>query len=49
MSIYISKYPNLALDLIKYGNNIKKLSVDHGFHAAKYHDEEFRKLRYVHR
>ena len=49
MSIYISKYPNLALDLIKYGNNIKKHSVDHGFHAAKYHDEEFRKLRYVHR
>ena len=24
MSIYISKYPNLALDLIKYGNNIRK-------------------------
>jgi hypothetical protein len=49
MSIYISKYPNLALDLIKYGNNIRQLSVDHGFQAAKYYDEEFRKLRYVHR
>ena len=49
MSIYISKYPNLALDLIEYGNNIRKLSVHHGFQAAKFYNEEFRKLRYVHR
>lgn len=49
MSIDISKYANLALDLIKYGNNIRKLLVDHGFQAAKFYDEEFRKLRYVHR
>jgi hypothetical protein len=37
----------LALDLIKYGNNTRKHSVDHGFQAAKFYDEEFRKLRYV--
>jgi hypothetical protein len=49
MSIYISKYTNLALNLIKYRNNIRKISVDHGFQAAKFYDEEFRKLRYVHR
>lgn len=38
-----------TMSLIKDGNNIRKLSVDHGFQAAKLYDEEFRKLIYVHR
>ncbi|XP_062621178.1 uncharacterized protein LOC134282804 [Saccostrea cucullata] len=49
MSLYITKYPSLALDLIKYGNNIRKLALDFGFQAARFYDEEFRKLRQVHK
>lgn len=49
MTIYVGKFPNCTLDLIKYANNLRKLSSDYGFQAAKVYDEEFRKLRYVHR
>ncbi|VDH95772.1 Hypothetical predicted protein, partial [Mytilus galloprovincialis] len=35
-------------DLIKYGNNMRKLGYESGFQAVKLYDEEFRKLRVVH-
>ena len=47
MSIYLSKHTDLetTLALIKYGNNIRSMSFNFGFAAAKLYDEEFRKLR----
>ncbi|CAG2213337.1 unnamed protein product [Mytilus edulis] len=39
----------MMLDLIKYGNNMRKLGYESGIQAVKLYDEEFRKLRVVHR
>ncbi|VDI03187.1 Hypothetical predicted protein [Mytilus galloprovincialis] len=49
LSIYLTKYPHMMLDLIKYGNNMRKLGYESGIQAVKLYDEEFRKLRVVHR
>lgn len=47
MTIYLQKHKswNTALALIKYGNNIRNMSQNFTFQAAKVYDEEFRKLR----
>ena len=48
MSIYLSKFSDRALQLIKYANMIRGMSAKLGFEAARYYDEEFRKLRAAH-
>ena len=48
MSIYLYKFSDRALQLIKYANMIRGMSAKLGFEAARYYDEEFRKLRAAH-
>jgi len=45
MSIYLSKFPDLILALIKYGLNIRSMSKQFGFQAVKIYDENFRRIR----
>ena len=45
MSIYLSKFPDLILALIKYGFNIRSMSKQFGFPAVKIYDENFRRVR----
>lgn len=45
LSLYIQKFPNLVLSLIKYGYNIRAMSKQFGFQAVKVYDEHFRQVR----
>ena len=45
MSIYLPKFPDLILALIKYGFNIRSMSKQFGFQAVKICDENFRRVR----
>lgn len=47
ISIYLLKYPTLALPLIKYGSNIRLMSKQFGFKLAKSYDETFRRVRKI--
>ena len=44
-TIYTDKYPLESKILTKYGNNIRFISQEFGFNAAKFYDEQFRLLR----
>ena len=44
-AIYIKKHPLQSTPLLKYGNNIRHISQEFGFNAAKFYDEQFRLLR----
>ena len=45
MSIYLAKFSHMSLLLIKYGYNIRAISKQFGFQAAKSYDEHFRQVR----
>lgn len=46
-SIYLCKFPNESLALIKYGYNIRSMSKQFGFQAANLYDEQFRQVKKV--
>ena len=48
MSLSIEKNQNSALSLIKYANNIRGIASEYGFEAARFYDEEFRRVRSHH-
>lgn len=44
-SIYFTRHPQATLPLIKHGNVVRNMAQEFGFAAAKFYDEEFRKVR----
>ena len=48
MSIYLTKFNDRVLQLVKYANSIRNMSARLGFEAARFYDKEFRKLKSSH-
>ena len=48
MSIYLSKIPDMAIQLLKNAYMIRNMSAKVGFESTRFYDEDFRKLYATH-